>query len=142
MDLSKVVLINFIDKVRINDSDPSITVQRLVRYSPETAKKFNYPSIGEGEKASDCTSKVLSLTRRHWNIYDKLTEELDVCPSVLFGAVERYQKVKPCGFDQAFEICLDMIWRTFDLDDSAAQADDEEKLVISDGDIISSSTIH
>jgi hypothetical protein len=142
MDLSKVVLINYIDKVRIDDSDPSVTVQRLVRYASEHTEKFNDPSFGETEKALEKKTRVLSLTRHHWKIFDKLTEDMDVCPGVLFGAVERYRKIKPCGFDQAFEVCLDMIWQTFDFEESSANSDKKDSAIVSDNEQASSSTIH
>lgn len=145
MDLAKVVLINFIDKVRVSDSSPYVTVQRLVRYSLETTDQFNKPSIGKASDETVQSTRVLSLTRRHWDIFDRLADEYDVNAAVLFDAVERYQKVKPCGFDQGVEICLDMIWQTFYADNEKASLEsdnDADAIALSDKDLSSSSTIH
>jgi len=121
MDLSKLVLINFVDKHRLADDDPNVAIQRLVRYTEDEQDVFNALSTGD-EPALDSIDtpkdkKILSLTRKHWQIFDKLIDEQDVKIQVLFDAVKRYQAVKPCGFDESMEICLDMIWRTFATDD-------------------------
>lgn len=153
MDLSKVVLINFVDKRRLADDDPHVTIQRLVRYERTGLDAFNDPSgkdlVGgsdDGENAQVTEEKkVLSLTRKHWRIYDTLVDDHNVKPHVLIDAVKKYQKFKPCHFDQGMEICLEMIWHSYADRDGAGdmnEAAEEDEIQISDGDVNISRLLH
>lgn len=117
MDLSKVVLTNFIDKRKVEDDDPNLSVQKVVKYHSSL-------DLADAPSSSTEQKRVLSLTKRHWDIYDSLIDDHNVKVSVLFGAVERYRLVNPCHFDQALEICLDMIWRVFELDEPSDYSGD------------------
>jgi hypothetical protein len=109
MNLSNVELINFVDKSRVEDDHPSLTIQRIIRI-PSI-----HVSSGMSEVADDFDRKVLSLTQKHWKIFDTLLDKHNVQIETLFGTVARYQKMKPGQFDQALEFCLEAIDNVFDL---------------------------
>lgn len=108
MDLTKVILVNYIDQTRISPENLSVSVQKLIRYTTPD---------GEDRKI------VLSLTRRHWKIYDLLTGSYEVDPYHIMESVQKYLDVKDAYIDEATEICLDLIDQALDLDAASAPAD-------------------
>ncbi len=102
MDLSQVVLINYVDKTRLTAESPLLTVQKLVRLYADNGTESN-------------ATRVLSLSVRHWKLYDLLTGHYAVEPHVLFETAVKYIQTKKSHFDEAMEICLDLICDTLDI---------------------------
>lgn len=115
MDLSQVILVNYIDRTKIGSDHPLLTVQRVIRYVAEDASEgVDLPDVEEYK------SRVVSLTKKHWEMFEVLTDQAGISSYTLFQTAERYVDALSHKFDEKLEICLELIWQMLDLNEDGA----------------------
>ena len=119
MDLSHPILVDFIDRTKIRSDHPLLTVQRVVRYVGENVcEDFDIADLEEYK------TRVVSLTKKHWKMFEVLTDQVSISAYTLFQAADQHTSVSPdCmtkHLDEKLEKSIELIWAMLGLNEEGA----------------------